>query len=42
MPTLKTEILGSSIEINYEEPEEDKLKKIIRLEPHSHHFCILC
>ena len=29
MPTLKTEILGSPIEINYEESEEDKLKKII-------------
>ena len=29
MPTLKTEILGSSIEINYEESEKDKLLKII-------------
>ena len=29
MPTLKTEILGSSIEINYEESEKDKLIKII-------------
>ena len=29
MPTLKTEILGSSIEINYEETEKDKLIKII-------------
>ena len=29
MPTHKTEILGSLIEINYEEPEKDKLKKII-------------
>ena len=29
MPTLKTEILGSSIEINYKESEKDKLIKII-------------
>jgi len=29
MPTLKTEILGSLIEINYEESEKNKLKKII-------------
>ena len=29
MPTLKTEILGSAIEINYEESEKDKLIKII-------------
>ena len=29
MPTLKTEILGSLIEINYEEEEKDKLIKII-------------
>ena len=29
MPTLKTEILGSPIEINYEEFEKDKLIKII-------------
>jgi|TARA_B100000959_G_C14461875_1_gene411302 cell division protein ZapA (FtsZ GTPase activity inhibitor) len=29
MPTLKTEILGSLIEINYEELEKDKLRKII-------------
>ena len=29
MPTLKAEILGSSIEINYEEFEKDKLIKII-------------
>ena len=29
MPTLKTEILGSLIEINYEEAEKDKLIKII-------------
>ena len=29
MPTLKTEILGSLIEINYEESEKDKLIKII-------------
>ena len=29
MPTLKTEILGSPIEINYEEAEKDKLIKII-------------
>ena len=29
MPILKTEILGSSIEINYEESEKDKLIKII-------------
>ena len=29
MPTLKTEILGSSIEINYEESEKEKLIKII-------------
>ena len=29
MPTLKTEILGSPIEINYEESEKDKLRKII-------------
>ena len=29
MPTLKTEILGSPIEINYEESEKDKLIKII-------------
>ena len=29
MPTLKTEILGSSVEINYEEAEKDKLIKII-------------
>ena len=29
MPTLKTEILGSLIEINYEESEKDKLKKVI-------------
>ena len=29
MPTLKTEILGSLIEINYEETEKDKLIKII-------------
>ena len=29
MPTLKTEILGSPIEINYEESEKEKLIKII-------------
>ena len=29
MPTLKAEILGSPIEINYEESEKDKLIKII-------------
>ena len=29
MPTLKTEILGSLIEINYEESEKDRLKKVI-------------
>ena len=29
MPTLKTEILGSPIEINYEESEKDKLIRII-------------
>ena len=29
MPKLKTEILGSQIEINYEEGEKDKLNKII-------------
>ena len=29
MPTLKIEILGSLIEINYEEAEKDKLIKII-------------
>ena len=29
MPTLKTEILGSAIEINYEESEKEKLIKII-------------
>ena len=29
MPTLKTEILGSLIEINYEDSEKDKLGKII-------------
>ena len=29
MPTLKTEILGSFIEINYEKSEKDKLIKII-------------
>ena len=29
MPTLKTEILGSIIEINYKESEKDKLRKII-------------
>jgi len=29
MPTLKTEILGSPIEIHYEESEKDKLIKII-------------
>ena len=29
MPTLKTEILGSLIEINYEDSEKDKLRKII-------------
>ena len=29
MPTLKTEILGSTIEINYEESEKEKLIKII-------------
>ena len=29
MPILKTEILGSPIEINYEESEKDKLIKII-------------
>ena len=29
MPTLKTEILGSTIEINYQESEKDKLIKII-------------
>ena len=29
MPTLKTEILGSPIEINYEESEKDKLIKVI-------------
>ena len=29
MPILKTEILGSLIEINYEKLEKDKLKKII-------------
>ena len=30
MPTLKTEILGSPIEINYEESEKDKLIRIIK------------
>ncbi len=29
MPTLKTEILGSLLEINYEDSEKDKLGKII-------------
>ena len=29
MPKLKTEILGSPIEINYEESEKDKLIKIV-------------
>ena len=29
MPTLKTEILGSIIDINYEESEKEKLIKII-------------
>ena len=29
MPTLKTEILGSLIEINYEDSEKAKLRKII-------------
>ena len=29
MPILKTEILGSKIEINYEESEKDKLEIII-------------
>ena len=29
MPALKTEILGSLIEINYEEAEKDKLIKIV-------------
>ena len=29
MPILRTEILGSLIEINYEESEKDKLKKVI-------------
>ena len=29
MPTLKTEILGSLIEINYEDSEKNKLRKII-------------
>ena len=29
MPKLKTEILGSQIEINYEEAEKDKLIKVI-------------
>ena len=29
MPTLKTEILGSPVEINYEESEKDKLIKIV-------------
>ncbi len=29
MPTLKTEILGSLIEINYKESEKDKLRKVI-------------
>ena len=29
MPTLKTEILGSPIEINYQKSEKDKLIKII-------------
>ncbi len=29
MPTFKTEILGSLIELNYEESEKDKLRKII-------------
>ena len=29
MPTLKTEILGSLIEINYKESEKNKLKKVI-------------
>ena len=29
MPILKTEILGSLIEINYEESEKDKLRKVI-------------
>ena len=33
MPTLKTEILGSPIEINYEESEKDKLIKIIEKFP---------
>ena len=30
MPTLKTEILGSPIEISYEESEKEKLIKIIK------------
>ena len=29
MPILKTEILGSQIEINYQEDEYNKLKKLI-------------
>ena len=29
MPKIKTEILGSSVEINYEETEKDRLQKII-------------
>ena len=33
MPTLKTEILGSLIEINYEESEKDKLRNIIEKFP---------
>ena len=30
MPKIKTEILGSSVEINYEETEKDRLQKIIK------------
>ena len=29
MPTLKTEILGSIIEINYQEAEKEKLERLI-------------
>ena len=29
MPTLKTEILGSIIEINYHEAEKEKLERLI-------------
>ena len=30
MPILKTEILGSAFEINYEDGEKDKLEEIIK------------